>query len=118
MVTIPFHTTSWKDIPETTHAGETGVAYWRTQTYGDLRVRMVRYSENYKADHWCTLGHILLCLEGELDTELRDGSTVRLSTGMSYQVSDGLSAHRSHTKYGATLFIVDGGFLGPETKTA
>jgi hypothetical protein len=50
MYTIPFHATSWKDIPETTHAGETGVAYWRTQTYGNLRVRMVRYSENYKAD--------------------------------------------------------------------
>jgi len=118
MYTIPFHTTSWKDIPETMHAGESGVAYWRTQSYGDLRIRLVRYSENYKADHWCTLGHILFCTEGELDTELQDGHSVRLTAGMSYQVSDGLSAHRSSTKKGATLFIIDGGFLRGEEKPA
>ena len=25
------------------------------------------------ADHWCDKGHILLCLAGDLETELADG---------------------------------------------
>jgi hypothetical protein len=111
MHTIPFHTTDWKDVPATRHAGESGFALWHTREYGDLRVRLVEYSANYLADHWCERGHILFCLEGELDTELSGGQTVRLQPGMSYQVSDGLSSHRSSTKTGAKLFIVDGGFL-------
>jgi hypothetical protein len=65
----------------------------------------------YLADHWCDRGHVLYVLEGELDTELRDGRTFTLTPGMSYQVSDfadfGDAAHRSSTKTGAKLFIVD-----------
>ena len=34
---------------------------------------MVEYSPGYFADHWCDRGHVLYVLEGELDTELRDG---------------------------------------------
>ena len=33
--------------------GERGLALWRTQHFGELRVRMVRYSPGYLADHWC-----------------------------------------------------------------
>lgn len=116
MYTIPFHTTDWRNVPATRHEGETGHALWHTQQYGDLRVRLVEYSPGYTADHWCERGHILYCLEGELDTELRDGSIVRLTAGMSYQVSDGLSAHKSRTAGGAKLFIVDGGFLRGNAK--
>jgi hypothetical protein len=115
MYTIPFHTIDWSAVPATRHAGETGYALWHTREYGDLRVRLVEYSPGYRADHWCERGHILFCLEGELDTELGDGSTVRLHPGMSYQVSDGLSRHRSTTTTGAKLFIVDGGFLREST---
>ena len=75
---------------------------------GDLRVRMVEYTPGYFADHWCDRGHVLYVVEGELDTELRDGRTFKLKPGMSYQVSDhGDAAHRSSTKTGAKLFIVD-----------
>ncbi len=59
------------------------------------------------ADHWCKRGHVLLVLEGMLDTELEDGCTVRLTKGMSYQVADDTMAHRSRTIDGASLFIVD-----------
>ena len=60
------------------------------------------------ADHWCDLGHVLYVLEGELDTELRDGRKFKLLPGMSYQVSnDGDAPHRSSTQTGAKLFIVD-----------
>lgn len=68
---------------------------------------MVEYSPHYLADHLCTKGHILLCLEGELFTELDDGRTFTLKAGMSYQVADHAEAHRSSTTKGAKLFIVD-----------
>lgn len=108
---IPFHTTDWSQIPATTHIGETGVAYWRTLQFGDLRVRMVEYSPNYKADHWCQKGHLLFVIEGEMTTELADGQLFTMKTGVSYQVSDDLSSHRSFTEGGAKLIIIDGGFL-------
>jgi uncharacterized cupin superfamily protein len=51
---------------------------------------------------------VLYVIEGELDTELRDGRTFKLQPGMSYQVSNnGDAAHRSSTQIGAKLFIVD-----------
>ncbi|WP_137132837.1 DHCW motif cupin fold protein [Rhizobium sp. FY34] len=104
---IPFGTTDWATIAPTQHAGDTGMATWRTQRFGDIRVRMVEYTPGYLADHWCEKGHILLCLSGELTTELADGRIFVLKPGMSYQVADGAEPHRSSTKTGATLFIVD-----------
>jgi hypothetical protein len=103
----PFGTTDWTKIEPTEHKGETGAATWRTQQFGDIRVRMVEYSPGYLADYWCSKGHILLCLEGKLHTELQDGRTFTLTPGMSYQVADGAEAHRSSTATGARLFIVD-----------
>ena len=107
MTNIPFGTTAWSQIPATEHKGETGVAHWRTQQFGVIRVRMVDYSAGYRADHWCEKGHILLCLEGELHTELADGREFVLTPGVSYQVADHAEAHRSSTSVGAKLFIVD-----------
>ena len=105
---LPFTVTDWSQMSATTHPGVTGEARWRTLNIGDLRVRMVEYSPGYLADHWCDRGHVLYVLEGELDSELRDGRTFKLKPGMSYQVSDfGDAAHRSSTKTGAKLFIVD-----------
>ena len=68
---------------------------------------MVDYSAGYLADHWCEKGHILLCIEGELTTDLKDGRSFTLTPGMSYQVADGSEPHRSRTAQGARLFIVD-----------
>ncbi len=103
----PFGTTDWSKVPSTEHTGITGTAYWRTQKFDAVRVRMVEYTPNYLADHWCKKGHILLCLSGQLDTELEDGRKFTLKPGMSYQVADNAEAHRSSTENGATLFIVD-----------
>jgi quercetin dioxygenase-like cupin family protein len=50
---------------------------------------------------------VLLCLEGELHTELEDGRTFILKPGMSYQVADNAEAHRSSTVVATRLFIVD-----------
>ena len=104
---IPFGTTDWSTVEPTRHPGETGTATWRTRTFDGIRVRVVEYSPGYLADHWCSKGHILLCLEGELHTELADGRTVLLRPGMSYQVAAGAEAHRSRTSTGARLFVVD-----------
>jgi hypothetical protein len=104
---IPFGTTDWSSIEPTEHAGDSGFAYWRTREFGGIRVRMVEYTPGYVADHWCSKGHILLCVRGELHTELADGRTFVLGPGMSYQVADGAEPHRSNTDVGATLFIVD-----------
>ena len=104
---LPFGVTDWSEIERTEHIGDTGVAYWQTRNFGSLRVRKVEYTAGYLADHWCSKGHILLCLEGELHTELEDGRRFLLTPGMSYQVADHAEPHRSSTPVGAKLFIVD-----------
>ena len=104
---VPFCATDWNAITPTEHPGEMGMAYWRTLAVGNIRARMVEYTPGYKADHWCSKGHVLLVLEGELVTELQNGETHFLRAGMSYQVADNAEPHRSRTTTGAKLFIVD-----------
>ena len=104
---IPFGITDWSAVEATVHPGETGTAFWRTKQFGEIRVRMVEYSPGYTADHWCSKGHIVLCVQGELETELRDGRIVTLRPGQSYQVADEAEPHRSRSVGGARLFIVD-----------
>ena len=105
---LPYTVTDWSAVEPTVHPGEVGQALWRTLNVGDLRVRIVEYAAGYLADHWCDRGHVVYVLEGELISELRDGRTSVLTPGMSYTVSDfGDAAHRSSTKTGVKLFIVD-----------
>ncbi len=99
--------TDWDQVAPTEHPGDSGVSSWRTRTFGEIRVRMVEYSPGYAADHWCSKGHVLLCLKGSLDIALKDGARFALKPGQSYHVGDGDPPHRSSTAEGATLFIVD-----------
>jgi hypothetical protein len=103
----PFSTIDWSALPHTVHTGITGEAHWRTVQIAETRLRMVDYSPGYFADHWCTVGHLLLVLEGTLSTDLDDGRVLELTAGQSYQVGSGMEAHRSRTTRGARLFIVD-----------
>jgi quercetin dioxygenase-like cupin family protein len=103
----PFGTTDWAGIEPTTHKGDVGFATARTRQFGDIRVRLVDYSPGYVADHWCSKGHIIFCVDGEMTTELKDGRSFKLEAGQSYQVADDDGEHRSHTGQGARLFIVD-----------
>jgi quercetin dioxygenase-like cupin family protein len=107
MAPFPMSITDWNRLEATRHPGETGYATWRTQGFHDIRVRLVEYSPGYRADHWCSKGHVLFCLAGSLEIELRDGKRFSLRPNQSYQVGDGDPPHRSHTDEGATLFIVD-----------
>jgi len=111
MSNIDFQTIDWSKIPQTEHTGEEGNAYWRTLQLEGLRIRMVEYSKGYVANHWCKKGHIVHCLEGEFISELEDGKQFILTKGMSYIVSDDLSSHRSITRNGVKLLIIDGDFL-------
>ena len=104
---VPFHTTDWENVETTRHEGESGFAIWKTVNIGNIRVRHVEYSPGYMADHWCSKGHVLLCIEGEMTTELKDGRKFDLKKGTSYQVGDDMEPHRSFTKTGCKLFIVD-----------
>ena len=107
MKNIPFGTTIWSQIIPTEHQGESGVAHWRTQQFDTIRVRMVEYSPGYLADHWCSKGHVIYCIEGSMITALEDGSQHLLSVGMTYHVGDNCEAHRSSSAGGCRLLIVD-----------
>ena len=108
---IPFQTIDWSTIQRTEHKGETGTAFWQTIQLPGLRIRMVEYSANYMADHWCRKGHIVHCFEGEFVSESHDGQQSVLTPGMTYLVTDEMSSHRSATKNGVKLLIIDGDFL-------
>jgi hypothetical protein len=50
MSDIPFGTTDWSQVERTEHRGERGLAYWRTKSFGGIRVRIVGYTPGYRAD--------------------------------------------------------------------
>ncbi len=104
---LSFECIDWAAVKPTTRAGETGVATWREFTAGSVRCRRVDYSSGYFADHWCSRGHVLFVLSGELVVELQDGRSFTLVPGNMYCVGDDMEPHRSHTDVGAELFIVD-----------
>lgn len=102
-----FGVVDWNQVDPVEHPGATGTAIWRTREVGGMRLRQVEYTPGYLADHWCERGHVVLVLEGELVTELKDGRRVVLGPGMSYHVADGRAPHRSSSATGVKLFIVD-----------
>ena len=104
---FPFQTLDWTSIKAEEHTGTTGNALWKIFNMGDIRIRMVEYSPNYSADHWCNKGHIIYCIAGEMTTKLEDGREFILSQGMTYHVGDNSNAHSSRSTNGCTLFIVD-----------
>jgi hypothetical protein len=102
-----FQTFDWTTIPEEEHKGETATALWQVIHVGKIRVRRLRYAPGYKADHWCKKGHIIHCIEGDMNTELEDGRIMKLTAGMTYIVGDDCEAHQSSTEKGCVLFVVD-----------
>jgi len=104
---FPFTLPDWSNLELQERNGVTGKATSKISFMGDIRVRMVEYSANYLADHWCNKGHVIYCIEGEMQTTLEDGRIFTLSKGMTYQVGDDTEAHRSSTVHGCKLLIVD-----------
>ena len=104
---IPFEVFDLKNVVPEEYPGTTGTAYWRTIKRGNVRIRIVEYSSGYLADHWCKKGHAVFVLEGSFESELQDGRKLALSKGMCYLVSDNTAAHRSISRDGVKLLIVD-----------
>ena len=107
MSAFPFSITDFTSIEPTVHKGITGQAEWRTLHRDNIRIRQVTYSPNYLADHWCSKGHIIFCVEGSMETELDNGAKHILSKNSIYTVGDNSDKHRSFSKEGCVLFIVD-----------
>jgi mannose-6-phosphate isomerase class I len=104
---FPLSAIDWSSIPPVEHKGVTGLAYWRVQNIGTMRIRMVQYTAGYLADHWCSKGHIVLCVEGDMTAEHQGGPQLAITAGMSYLVADNAEPHRWSTVHGAKVFIVD-----------
>lgn len=104
---FPFQTLDWNTIIPEEHSGTSGIATWKVFQMGEIRIRMVTYSSNYVADHWCHKGHIIYCISGKMITKLEDGREFILAEGMTYHVGDNSEGHSSRSKDGCTLFIVD-----------
>lgn len=104
---FPFQIIDWTTVAAERHEGETGFALWQVFYIGEIRVRRMEYAPGYKADHWCSKGHIIHCLEGNMTTELEDGRFMELTAGSTYIVGDGNEAHRTFSEGGCVLFVVD-----------
>ena len=103
---FPFSAIDWSTVEPVEQPGETGMSVWRTVEMGDVRVRIGDFGPGFMAPGWCPRGHVVLVLEGELVTELTDGTTVVQGPGEGIHVGDG-HPHRSSTPTGAKVFVVD-----------
>ena len=108
---IPFQLISWENVQKESQDGESGYVESKVLEWKGLRIRIVKYSRGYIADHCCSKGHIVHCLQGTFVSEMEDGSEFILHEGMSYIVSNGMSSHRSKSADGVKLLIIDGDFL-------
>jgi quercetin dioxygenase-like cupin family protein len=104
---FPLTQIDWHNVIAEEYPGTTGTSFWKIKYLGDIRIRLIEYSMDYSADHWCDKGHIIYCIDGEITTELKDGSKITLRKGMSFFVGDDTASHRAFTDKGARLFIVD-----------
>jgi hypothetical protein len=105
---IPVATINWATVTAIVQAGEKGTATARTRTIGDIQLRLIDYSSGYKADHWCTKGHILHVIAGNLIIEHQDQSQTPLTLGTTWHAADGAApAHRVLCELGASVLIVD-----------
>jgi hypothetical protein len=98
----------WAQIPESVYPGTLGTATVRSHQVGNVQLRLVVYSANYLADHWCHKGHIVFVLAGQLIIEHQHSLTYTLMPGSSYYVADDDGPpHRVLSENGATIFMVD-----------
>ncbi len=105
---VPFSAVDWSQSVPAEYKGRTGTSLWRTTEIGNVRLRLVEYSAGFGSDHWCSRGHILHVLEGELQIELKDGRKLALSAGTSICVSDDAqNPHYVSAEIPTKVFIVD-----------
>lgn len=106
---MPETVIDWSRAQAITVPGLSAAASVRAHQAGEVQTRVVDYAPGYLADHWCSKGHILYVISGELAIEHEDGGAPHLLlAGMSWQVGDDATpAHRVRSATGARIFIVD-----------
>lgn len=105
---LPTGVTDWSALDASSQPGATGTAVVRGRHVGDIQLRLVAYSADYEADHWCAKGHIVFIVSGAATIEHEDGRRYELSAGMTYHVSDDERVpHRLSSREGASVFILD-----------
>jgi quercetin dioxygenase-like cupin family protein len=104
---VPFSNIRWPEMPLSEQSGAVGYALSQTVETGNVRLRLVTFSPGYEADHWCSKGHVVFVLKGQLSTVLQDGRKFLTLQGESFCVGDNDGQHRAETDRGATVFIVD-----------
>ncbi len=104
---VPFTVTDWNRLSSVGLRGETGKAVSKEVDQGNVRVRLVEYSAGYASDHWCTRGHIVIVLEGDLTVELQDGKKYDLKGDMSVHMGDNAAPHKVYSRGGARVVIFD-----------
>jgi hypothetical protein len=104
---LPLGVIDWSRIPPSSHPGASGTAAVRARQFGEIQLRRVDYSPGYLADHWCSKGHLVFVIAGDLTIEHQDGRRYALTSGMSYHVADDGPPHRALSENGATVFAID-----------
>ncbi len=108
IINIPFQQTHWNSIPKVEHIGETGTSFWKVKEIANFRMRIVEYSRNFKADHWCKKGHLLYVLKGVIEIEMKNGETYQLGEADSFVVGDDRqNPHIISSDFGAKVLIID-----------
>jgi mannose-6-phosphate isomerase class I len=103
-----FHSIDWEMLQTEEHKGESGTSYWRIYETDDFRVRMIEYSPEFRLEHFCSKGHIILVVDGKLSLEIKNNGKIELEEGMSFLIGDSQkNSHLAFTKTGAKVFIVD-----------
>jgi hypothetical protein len=77
----PFAVIRWSELSPTITTGDTGTVTERVAEVEGLRTRLVKFSANYRANHWCSRGHVVFVVEGTLVTDLADGRRLRDASG-------------------------------------
>lgn len=98
----------WDTVAVEEHAGKTGNSFWRTYQDESVRIRIVDYPVGFVSDHWCAKGHIIHMLQGEIEIDLKDGSTSRAKAGATLKIGEGFDhLARNASTVPARLLIVD-----------
>ncbi len=104
---ITFEVTDWSKVESAGAEGRSGSVLSREIDRGDMRIRLVEYSAFYEADHWCSKGHIVWVLNGDMTIELEGGKRYDLKEGTSMLVGDSVVPHKACSKDGAKVIIID-----------
>jgi quercetin dioxygenase-like cupin family protein len=98
----------WASVEQVRQPGTSGDSFWRTVELQGLRLRVVEYPPKYLADHWCTRGHVLHLLAGEIAVNISDGAVWQLQRGMTCHLAPGFE-HQLRTvgDQTAVVLIVD-----------